>query len=144
MSAIGTVGAVVLALSIALIERRRDRSIASMAQARRITAWLDIGLYDDEYRVRLLIRNSSDAAATRFVAEVVDLSAAIEVIPWIRVNGVPPTAEPVIRPVGVPLPPRTETVHYELETLEFVDSAGITWRRSFRDGTLLRAGSGRF
>lgn len=129
-SAVGTVLAVVVALGLGLLEVRRSRSRDEMAQAAHIAAWLDVGEFEGRLTVRLLIKNSSQLAATQFRATIHDLRTTELGAHVLEVNGVAPTGEPVVRSVPVPLPPSTEDEVYRLSALQFTDANGRIWERT--------------
>ena len=76
-TAIGTVGAVIVALFLAGADGRRRRQEAERKQAERISAWLidDLPAPEkpgDEWCMRLLVRNASDELVYNLIASLVN------------------------------------------------------------------------
>ncbi len=130
VAAIGTVGALIVALYLGVRELIRARVDRERADASQVTGWLDIGEIDGVQRVRVLVCNKSGAASTKILAKVLDLTGAVTEVTPVFINGVPPTGEPVVRGVDVPLPSEPDQEHYRLDSLQFTDGAGIRWDRS--------------
>lgn len=132
LSAVGSLAAVIVALSLAVARSHRDRSREERDQAEMIAGWLDVGEFQGEECVRLLVRNSSQAAVTRIVAKIRDVTTPSADVSSVEINGIPPTAEPVVRRVAAPFP--SPGYQYELISLEFSDYRDTRWTLSTRDG----------
>jgi hypothetical protein len=133
---VGTVGAFVVAFWILLKQRNSETETAERLQASLVSAWLDLGNVKGHRCVRLLARNSSPSQINDFMGSIADTANPTKAPTVIWFPGLPPTGEPTISAVPVPMPTDQQSYRYEL-TYEFTDVFNRRWRHERGTGLVL-------
>jgi hypothetical protein len=131
-TAIGTIGATVVALVVSVGEARRRRIAKERAQAERVSAWMMDDLAapqtpDADCQVKLILQNASDQLVYQVIASLVSANTG-DLVPGFQtyVGRLPPgRSEYEIPHPGTSMGGRRHGIE-----LAFEDSAGAYWRRS--------------
>lgn len=129
VTAVGTTGALTLALSLALLQRRQARVSDERHQAALVSAWLELVEDPAVWRVRLVVRNGSPSQVNDFHGEVRDMADAERPPADVWISGVPPTGQPIIRILPIPPPDSRHQYRYEL-IYEYTDVYNRRWRHA--------------
>lgn len=135
VGSVGTTGALIVAILLAVRDRGRRRIDAERRQASQVSAWLELAP-PPENKVLLVARNAS-------LSQINDVRGVIEdfadqppsrIETWIP--GLPPTGVPIYIELPVEPPNERQKYRYEL-TYEFTDLDMRRWRHARGDGLVL-------
>lgn len=137
LGALGSTGAFVVAFALAFGERRKNHRLAERSQASQVSAWLDVGEFHGEPRVRIHAKNGSSSQVNDFKCTVLDTINPQDYPAIVWFPGIAPTGEPIVYALNVELPSHLQQYRYEL-IFEFTDVQNRRWRQARGEGLVLQ------